>query len=39
MVYKNEERYEGFFKNNLRNGKGIYFFANGDIYEGNFLND
>ncbi len=29
-------KYEGLFKNNLRHGKGLLKYANGDIYEGNF---
>ena len=38
---KNEYKikYEGYFKNNLFHGKGKYYFNNGDIFEGDFINN
>jgi hypothetical protein len=33
------DRYEGFFSNNLKQGKGVYHYKNGDIYEGKFEAD
>ena len=37
-IYENG-KYEGYFKNNKRNKKGIMIYNNGDIYEGYWLND
>ena len=31
-----QEKYEGMFEKNEFNGKGIYYYSNGDVYEGNF---
>ena len=39
MYYYNGDRYEGDYKNNKREGKGIYYFNNGKRYEGNWKND
>lgn len=36
IIYKNKDFYEGEWKKNEKNGKGIYRFANGDIFEGLF---
>ena len=36
MYYNNSEKYEGDWKNNNREGKGIYFHSNSDRYEGDF---
>jgi 1-phosphatidylinositol-4-phosphate 5-kinase len=37
--YKAKEAvYEGNFKSNMKNGKGKYWYLNGDEYEGNFVN-
>ncbi len=36
MIYPNEDRYEGPFKNNMKNGKGKITYKNGDIYQGEF---
>lgn len=33
------DRYEGIWKNKIRNGKGTCYYANGDKYEGNWLQD
>jgi len=38
LYYNNGGRYEGEFKNNLREGKGIDYFNNGNRYEGEFKN-
>ncbi len=39
-IYKfnNGEKYEGEYKNGIKNGKGKYTFSNGDIYEGEYKN-
>lgn len=29
--------YDGEWKNNYQNGKGIHKYENGDVYDGNFL--
>ena len=39
MYYNNGDRYEGDFKNDKREGKGIMYHNNGDRYEGDFKND
>ena len=33
---ENGEKYEGNFKNGLRDGNGKYFYKNGDVYDGEF---
>jgi hypothetical protein len=33
----NGDTYEGFFKDDLPHGKGAYRWANGSIFEGNFI--
>jgi len=33
------DEYQGFFKNDKKNGKGTYKWANGNIYNGEFLDD
>ncbi len=38
FVYSNGF-YEGYFKNDLRNGQGTYYFDNGEVYKGNFTNN
>jgi hypothetical protein len=39
MVYQTNEKYVGGFKNDEYDGKGIYYYANGNIkYEGDFSN-
>ena len=38
-IYNNGNRYEGEYKNNSREGKGICYYNNGDRYEGEFKND
>src|SRR5689334_13036979 len=39
MVYINGERYDGDWKNNRKDGKGIMIFLNGDKYDGEWKND
>ena len=39
MYYENEDRFEGEFKNNVREGKGIYYYLNGDIEIGDYMNN
>ena len=39
MEYENGDKYEGEFKNNLKEGKGIMNYNNGDIYDGEWKND
>lgn len=34
MTYINGDSYEGEWKDGMKVGKGIYKFANGDLYEG-----
>jgi hypothetical protein len=36
-VFSNGERYEGELKDNLKHGKGAFFYLNGDIYLGNWI--
>ena len=36
---KNGDRYEGDFKNDIMEGKGIYYYKNGDREIGDYLND
>jgi hypothetical protein len=36
--YKNEDVYEGYFKNAYTNGKGKMFYSNGDVYDGDWVN-
>lgn len=39
FVWKNGDKYEGAFTNGQITGKGIFYYANGDmIYEGDFVN-
>ena len=38
MYYKDSDRYEGDWKNDEREGKGIYTDISGDRYEGNYKN-
>ena len=37
--YNNGDRYEGEFKNGIKEGKGKIFYGNGDRYEGEFKNN
>lgn len=39
MVWPDQTRYEGQFKNGLIEGQGTKIFANGDRYVGTFKND
>ncbi|MBE6637911.1 MAG: hypothetical protein E7616_00430 [Ruminococcaceae bacterium] len=34
-----QRKYEGGFSNDMRNGYGVYYYANGSVYQGFFLND
>jgi hypothetical protein len=36
MKYKNGRTYEGFFKNDMRSGKGFERYHNGNTYKGEF---
>ena len=38
IIIMEQEKYEGDFKNDLFEGKGIYYYANGDRVMGNYLN-
>ena len=38
-LYNNKDKYEGFIKNNKRNGKGKMIYSNKDKYKGEWLND
>ena len=38
MYWNNGDRYEGDFKNDKPEGKGIVYYKNGDRYEGDFKN-
>ena len=37
--YSNGNKYEGQWKNNVKEGYGILYFSNGIIYEGKLEND
>ena len=37
--YENGDRYEGYFKEDKKEGFGKYYYNNGNIYEGEFKND
>lgn len=37
--YANADRYEGEFKDDMKNGKGKYFYFDGAIKEGTWEND
>ena len=39
MTYNNGDKYDGYWSNNLREGKGIMTYKNGDKYDGNWKND
>ena len=39
MYWKNGDRYEGDYKNDKREGKGIMYWNDGDKYEGDWKND
>ena len=39
FFYSDDDRYEGDWKNDLREGKGVFYSNNGNIYEGEFKND
>ena len=39
IVYANGDIYEGEWKNDLREGRGVLKFSNGDFYEGEWKND
>lgn len=38
MLFPNDDVYEGEFKNNVFHGKGKYFWNEGDVFEGEFVN-
>ena len=38
MYYNDGDRYEGDWKNNLKDGKGIYYYSNGDREMGDYSN-
>ena len=37
--YENGDKYQGFIKDNKKEGRGKYFYKNGNVYEGDFKND
>ena len=39
MCYDNGDFYEGSFKENRKDGKGKYVWADGDVYEGIYVDD
>ena len=39
MEYKNGNKYEDNFQNDLKEGKGIMKYNNGDLYNGEWKND
>ena len=39
MNYNNGDKYDGEWKNDLREGNGIYEYKNGDKYKGEWKND
>lgn len=39
MIFSNGNKFEGEWKDNLKNGKGVLYFLNGDVYIGHFFND
>jgi hypothetical protein len=38
-MWKDGSQYEGYWKNDMANGKGRLIHADGDVYEGDWLND
>lgn len=39
IYFKNQDRFEGYMKDGLKNGKGIYYWSSsGDVYDGDWLN-
>ena len=39
MTFKNDEYYEGDWKNDLREGEGLFHWPNGQEFKGSYLND
>lgn len=39
ILFSNGEFYEGNCKNGMRNLTGVHFYANGDLYDGEWVND
>ncbi len=39
MYFNDDDRYEGEFRNDKREGKGIIYYNDGDRYEGDWRND
>ena len=37
-LWKNGDKYEGYYENDLRHGKGIYRFNNGSVLKGTWVN-
>lgn len=37
-LHSDGSRYEGYWKNNEKNGSGTMKFSNGDVFKGNFVN-
>ncbi len=35
-IFENGDKYEGNWKDNMRDGHGVYLFNDGDKFEGNF---
>jgi hypothetical protein len=38
-LFQMVNKYDGYWSEDKKNGKGILFYANGDIYEGDWLQD
>jgi hypothetical protein len=39
MFYKNKDKYVGEWKDNKRNGKGVFYFQDGAVYQAFWEND
>lgn len=37
MIYPDQSRYEGEFENGKANGRGVRYYANGNIHDGNWF--
>ncbi len=39
MLYNNDNKYDGHWKNDKRHGLGTLHYSDGDVYEGNWADD